>query len=244
MKEQEKLSLLDDMINSDLCSGVTSEFSKTEMNDFTQTLSAPGSNKVGLSSLTDKMATWCGKHESRRRLEDDHSIEAYNNKSLHIFETRRRTLGLRADDTRFGWFMDAPDQPELPAEAYKSCTIYAKLLHAMVEQEVSLEGEKAAIDFGAQANGDGAEKLSGCGSVVDEVNAFVKSGKLDGISVINEDTEEAKEIMVVEADSPFAPFFGELTTTITLASGAIAMKLVELCTYYEQFKTEAPKIFA
>jgi len=245
-QEQKKLSLLDDMINSDLCSGVTSEFSKTMMNDFTQILSTPGTNKVGLDALVEKMATWCGSQEFRRRLEADHSIESYFEQSYETFEMRRRTLGLRADDGRtFGWFMDFDDNPELPADAYKACSVYAKLLGSIEKMEVSLEAEKAAIDFAAQANGDGGEKLSGCGSVVDQVNAYLRAGKLEGISVINEDTEEAKEIIVVEKSSPFADVFGgELTATLTLASGAIVMKLMELCTYYEQFKTEAPKIIA
>jgi len=240
-REQAKLSLYDDILNSDLCNDVSTKFAGEFVNDFVQTLITPGSNKPGLAALTDKMATWCGSQQQRRL--DGTTMEAYNEIRLEEV-ARRRALGQRVNDTtrKFGWFMNFLNGNErVPSQAYKACTVYARVLEKLENSDAgSLEAEKAAVDFGAMANGDGEEKLEGCGSVVDVANGFLRSGKVPGLSVVK--SEEDQEIIVVDKSSPLAATFGGMLTAVTLASGAVAMKLIELCTYFEQFKTEAPKM--
>merc|ERR1719219_1042612 len=129
----------------------------------------------------------------------------------------------------------ASSEDQIPSDGFLNCAIYARLIAELDRLDCpdTMSGDKASSNFATMVNGDGVERLTGCGSVVDSVNSALRNGDFQGLGVQVDDDDN--EWIVVTEETPLSRALGGVVTAVTLASGVVAMQLVRVCVYFEKF---------
>jgi len=207
--------LMLDEANLGICSATNNMFKAELMPEFVMSLVRKGDNKDKLEGLAEEVTEWCSEQSQhgRRRLGEDQSLVAQ-------FTEFGRALKSEGAIRRLG----AKTEARVPAHMYEQCKGYA----AVMTQLIKAGEEDGAILFGASSNGSGKEKIHGCESVVKNVNRAVIDGELPGVSVV----EDKDGVAIVVAEPSLADQLGNLAMAVTLASGTIVYKLMNLCEYY------------
>jgi len=228
--------------NVDICAATTSHFRENLLEQFVNTLIAPGGNADGMGSIAENMGDWCLEMENRRRLESvdgegiDDQWQHYADGVLERAADAQRRMAITSTT---GWMIDSgmASGDDLPYNAYQQCRGYAtamahtigytrRLDQATADQLVA---EGAGDIYSVSANGEGTEQIQGCATVVNTVNDAVSNGKIDGLEVIE---HEGTEVVIV-TDSNLLNSIGGALTAVVLASGGIVYKLFDVCRHFE-----------
>lgn len=230
----EMIQIVEDAHNEAICHRVTHRFAGHHMLPFVSTMMSSKPMTPMIAETAAEMAKYCEEHVERRRLVEggdqdwatfvdaliEAGLEAKDEVKRHnaISPSLARRLGESGNKR-----VSEKLQKFVTQSGYQQCAGYAAAASYLASKTGKAKGAEV---FAVNAKGSDEEKNDGCGSVVNFVNAKIEDD--EGLNV--EEDEEGHMIVTVAED--LASEFGKLVTAVTLASGAVAWKLMSLCNGY------------